>query len=273
MKYRKECKTTKRERGLSRILITRRIFFDVSTTRLALSAFRRIPSAPIRSDKLFGPRLTKLISAARGYTSLGPGRGPGVEKSSPVVKTSTSLAKFRDLREAVRDATRPLDAAHTSNSPSRSTRFRGLSQRAGSPRVDRHYERRNWIVILFSKAICKCYQKFSGHASAHSPARASNPPPSERARTTIEAAAIPFLSARARARGLPPPLFLDESATTHRPATRARSGGGAASEFRIFRRVSRRRRRESATRESVMVSAFPKFRRRRDFLSRAFIGP
>lgn len=50
-------------------------------------------------------------------------------------------------------------------------------------------ERRNWIVILFSKAICKCYQKFSGHAS-HSPLA---PQPSTRKRE-----AAPFLSSFAR---------------------------------------------------------------------------
>jgi len=105
--------------------------------------------------------------------------------------------------------------------------------------VDRR-ERRNWIVILFSKAICKCYQKFSGHA-CHSPL-ATRPP------------------ANAKQHSRPPSWFSSlfpsrecDASTRRRWALHLNFGFPGAS------------REASTTRESVIVSSFPKFQRRRDF--------
>jgi len=132
---------------------------------------------------------------------------------------------------------------HTSNSLSlKSTPSQPRREPAAS--VDRR-EQRNWIVILFSKAICKCYQKFSSHAcyspfAGRLPQTRSNPRPP-----------VGF-----------PCFFEPRMRRTH--ATR-----WATSEFRIFRRTSQD---DRVMKESVMVSSFSKFRRQRNF-SRAFIGP
>lgn len=98
--------------------------------------------------------------------------------------------------------------------------------------VDRR-ELRNWIVILFSKAICKCYQKFSGHA-CHSPL-ATRP---------RRSSSLPFSR-------LVFPAF-SEPRTRRIDATPM----GSTSEFRIFRRISRDER-DEGIRHGKLLSEIP----------------
>lgn len=122
-----------------------------------------------------------------------------------------------------------------------------VEPKAGSLTVDCR-ERRNWIVILFSKAICKCYQKFSGHACY------------SRFATLANAKQTPVSSVRFS-------FFITENARAmHRHDNDARQELHLNCGFFNASRVK-----TCATRESVTVSSFPKFRRRCDF-SRTFIG-
>lgn len=119
---------------------------------------------------------------------------------------------------------------HTSNSLSlKSTPSQPHREPAAS--VNRR-ERRNWIVILFSKAICKCYQKFSGHA-CHSPF-ATRPP-------------------QTRGNSHPPvgfPCFFEPG------MRRAHATPRATSEFRIFRRTSQDER-DERIRHGKLLSEIP----------------
>lgn len=126
--------------------------------------------------------------------------------------------------------------------------LRGVRREPAASQVDRR-ERRNWIVILFSKAICKCYQKFSGHAC-------------------YSRFATRLLQTRGK-----PPLFSPSVSFPFFFSRQKRSRRIHATmmlhlNFGFF---NASRVETGATRESVTVSSFPKFRRRH--FSCAFIGP
>lgn len=187
---------------------------------------------PIHSNRLFYLCTFTLVQTTLWQdTSFKTGR----LKNPPVVKIYVSIS--RSSRTVCRspsssaiiwERTRIHFPSHARIHPLRGVRWEPAAS------VDRR-ERRNWIVILFSKAICKCYQKFSGHACYSRFATRTTP---ANARQTPAVFSVGRFS-----------FFRTENARIH--------DNDATSEFRIFQRISRRDERDERIRHGKLLSEIP----------------